>query len=113
MICKAQTGKENMTEEELKKVQGKKSFIFHKALEHDLEAMTAEEVKYFMQIVFDFVSRGEIHDLTHPANRAVRVAFNRFYADYVRDSEAWISSIKQKSEAGKKSAAVRAEKSKS
>lgn len=102
-----------MTEEELKKVQGKKSFIFHKSLEYDLEAMTAEEVKYFMRTVFDFVSRGITHELTHPNNRAVRVAFNRFYADYIRDNEAWIDSIKQKSEAGKKSAALRAEKNKS
>lgn len=99
-----------MTDEELKKVQAKKSFIIQKSLEYDIEVMTGEEVKYLMQIIFSFVSRGETHDLTNPKNRAVRVAFNRFHADYIRDSEAWISSIKQKSEAGKKSAAKRAEK---
>ena len=101
-----------MTEEELKKVQAKKSFIIQKSLEHDIEAMTGEEVKYLMLVIFGFVSRGETYDLTHPNNRAVRVAFNRFMEDYKRDSEAWISSIRQKSEAGKKSAAMRAEKSK-
>lgn len=97
-----------MTEEELKKVQAKKSFIIQKSLEYDIAEMTGEEVKFLMQVIFGFVSRGECYDLAAPSNRAVRVAFNRFNEDYRRDNEAWISSLKQKSEAGKKSAAVRA-----
>ncbi len=100
------------TDEELKKIQNKKSFIFHKSLETDIEYMTDMEVKYFMQRIFAFVSRGELPDLTNPNNRVVNIALNRFINDYQRDNEAWIESIKQKSRAGKRSAELRKEKEK-
>ena len=87
-----------MTDEELKKVQAKKSFIIQKSLEHDIEAMTGEEVKFLMQIIFATVSRGETFDLSHPNNRAVKVAFNRFIEDYKRDNIAWIETCSQNRE---------------
>lgn len=96
------------TEDEVQKIQNKKSFIFHKSLRYDIEAMSAEEVKFFMEVIFLFVSDGELLDLAPESNRGVRVAFNRFYDDYIRDNQEWLKTCKQKSIAGKKSAEVRA-----
>ncbi len=97
------------TDEELKKIQNKKSFIIQKSLEIDMENMTDAEVKYLMMTIFSFVSRGELRDLSHPENRVVKIAFDRFMEDYKRDSEAWIESIRQRSKGGKRSAEIRRE----
>ena len=87
-----------MTDEELEKVRAKKSFMLQKSLIHDIEAMSGEEVKFLMQAIFRYVIYGETYELTHPDNRAVRVAFGRFMEDYKRDCIAWLETCNKNRE---------------
>lgn len=87
-----------MTEEELKKVQAKKSFIIHKSLEVDIREMEGEEVKTLMIAIFDFVSSGQTYEFKGQSNKSIRIAFNRFVEDYKRDSEAWLKTCNKNRE---------------
>lgn len=86
------------TKEELEKLCDKNSFLINKTLFEDIKEMSDGEVKYLMYIIFEYVISGVIPDLTNRDQRFVRVAFNRFRSDYVKDSKKWLETCKLKSD---------------
>jgi len=86
------------TKEEQDKLCGKNSFLINKTLFEDIKLMSDGEVKYLIYVIFEYVIYGVIPDLLNEDQRFVRVAFNRFKCDYVKDSKKWLETCKLKSE---------------
>ena len=86
------------TKEEHEKLCDKNSFLINKTLFEDIKEMGDGEVRYLMYVIFEYVIDGVIPDLTNADQRFVRVAFNRFKSDYVKDSKKWLTTCKKKSD---------------
>ena len=86
------------TKEEHEKLCNKNSFLINKTLYEDIKEMSDGEVRYLMYIIFEYVIAGVIPDLLNADQRFVRVAFNRFKSDYVKDSKKWLQTCKLKSD---------------
>ena len=86
------------TKEEHEKLCSKNSFLINKTLFEDIKEMGDGEVRYLMYVIFEYVNDGVIPDLTSTDKRFVRVAFNRFKSDYIKDSTKWLETCKLKSD---------------
>lgn len=90
--------KKHFTDEEMEKLCNKNSFLINKTLFEDIKEMGDGEVRYLMYTIFEYVINGVIPDLSEPKKRFVRVAFNRFKNDYIKDSIKWLDTCKLKSD---------------
>ncbi len=88
----------HLTDEDIKKLSKKDSFLIQKTLYEDIKEMSMGEVKMLMTAIFAYVVDGEIANLDDGKYRFVRVAFNRFKKDYQDDSHKWIDSCEKKSQ---------------